>query len=188
MAEVKSKKKKKGVIPSVPHDLEAETCKSKYCCLLGCDLSNSKLKVTIGVIYLLSIAYVILSSLEKTRPVIKEVLSEGNAIVLLVITILISAAISFYTLSHVPLWISLALYHLITTLVPFLFWLLLRLLGWVIFIFVSMYAIARFVLRAEDPISYVFDLYAFLDLAPAMLKARVESHGGVWAYFEGWYK
>lgn len=151
------------------------------------NVSKSKLKIATAVLYLISTTYVVLSTLEATRYTVKEVFSESNAIVLLMIMATFSAIITFYILSYIPLWIAIALYHIINTIVPLAFWVILRLLGWAIFVIISIYLVARFVLGVSDPIQYVFDLYAFLDLFPSMLLVRFEAHGGFWKYVEGWY-
>jgi len=167
-------------------DIE-ETAELKSRCCSACDLSKSKLAVVLFVVWIIATAYVVASALDETRWIIKQLLPDSTAVVCLLVAGSISSAMAFYMILYVPLWITTAMYHFNNVIVPLLYWIVLRIAGWVIFIAVSVYIFARFILGIPNPVQYMYDIYAFVDLVPSMINARLEPYGGAWGYLQQWY-
>lgn len=152
-----------------------------------CNASNHKLVIFLAIVYAISTSYVIVASMEATRWVVKSSLSDTTAIILIVVSGCISGAMTLYLVSYGPLWISLALYNFTDTVIPFLYWVFLRILGYIIFILTAVYLILWLVYAVQSPIQYMQAMYFYIDLVPPMIKANLEYHGGVWGYLENWY-
>lgn len=161
--------------------------KPKSRCCSACNLSKSKLLIVLCIVYIISTGYVVVILLEETRWIIKEIIPERAFAVCLIGAAIISGGMTFYMILYIPLWISLVTYHFGNAIVPLLYWIVLRIFGWVVFAFGIFYITTRLVMGIEKPVQYILDAYAFVDLVPTMINANIEPHGGAWGYLAHCY-